>query len=79
MSTSKITNSEVLACITKMRETSKERKFQQTVELQIGLKDYDPQKDKRFSGTVRLPNIPRPKPSPLCSPPPPSMQGWQGW
>lgn len=61
MSTSKITNAEVLGCITKMRETSKERKFQQTVELQIGLKDYDPQKDKRFSGTVRLPNIPRPK------------------
>ena len=61
MSTSKISNTEVLACITKMRETTKERKFQQTVELQIGLKDYDPQKDKRFSGTVRLPNIPRPK------------------
>ena len=61
MSTSKISNTEVLACITKMRENTKERKFQQTVELQIGLKDYDPQKDKRFSGTVRLPNIPRPK------------------
>merc|ERR1712135_196034 len=25
------------------------------------LKNYDPQKDKRFSGTVKLPNIPRPK------------------
>jgi large subunit ribosomal protein L10Ae len=24
------------------------------------LKNYDPQRDKRFSGTVRLPNIPRP-------------------
>merc|ERR1712091_664181 len=24
------------------------------------LKNYDPQKDKRFSGTVKLPNIPRP-------------------
>jgi len=23
------------------------------VELQIGLKNYDPQKDKRFSGTVK--------------------------
>jgi large subunit ribosomal protein L10Ae len=31
------------------------------VELQIGLKNYDPQRDKRFSGTVRLKNIPRPK------------------
>ena len=25
------------------------------------LKNYDPQKDKRFSGTVKLKNIPRPK------------------
>jgi len=32
------------------------RKFVETVELQIGLKNYDPQKDKRFSGTLRLPN-----------------------
>ena len=44
-----------------MREkTTKERKFTETVELQIGLKDYDPQKDKRFVGAVRLPNVPRP-------------------
>merc|ERR1712027_302675 len=38
----------------------KQRKFLETVELQITLKNYDPQKDKRFSGTVKLPNIPRP-------------------
>merc|ERR1712166_440135 len=44
-----------------MRESTKTRKFTQTVELQISLKDYDPQKDKRFVGTVRLPNVPRPK------------------
>lgn len=31
----------------------KKRKFLETVELQIGLKNYDPQKDKRFSGTVK--------------------------
>eukprot|EP01025_Chloroclados_australasicus_P018733 TRINITY_DN1996_c0_g1_i1.p2 TRINITY_DN1996_c0_g1~~TRINITY_DN1996_c0_g1_i1.p2 ORF type:complete len:217 (-),score=29.28 TRINITY_DN1996_c0_g1_i1:306-956(-) len=37
------------------------RKFVETVELQIGLKNYDPQKDKRFSGTVKLPNLPRPR------------------
>jgi hypothetical protein len=30
------------------------------VELQIGLKNYDPQRDKRFSGTVKLPRVPRP-------------------
>ena len=39
----------------------KKRKFMETVELQISLKNYDPQKDKRFSGTVKLKHIPRPK------------------
>jgi ribosomal protein L1 len=29
-------------------------------ELQIGLKNYDPQRDKRFSGTIKLPTVPRP-------------------
>lgn len=29
-------------------------RFLETVELQISLKNHDPQKDKRFSGTVRL-------------------------
>ncbi|KAK5976016.1 Ribosomal protein [Trichostrongylus colubriformis] len=38
----------------------KKRKFRETVELQIGLKNYDPQKDKRFSGAVRLKSVPRP-------------------
>lgn len=37
----------------------KKRGFLETVELQIGLKDYDTQRDKRFSGTVILPNIPK--------------------
>ncbi|PFH45767.1 hypothetical protein AMATHDRAFT_51478 [Amanita thiersii Skay4041] len=31
----------------------KKRKFVETIELQIGLKNYDPQRDKRFSGTVK--------------------------
>ena len=39
----------------------KHRKFLEMVELQISLKNYDPQKDKRFSGTVRLKSTPRPK------------------
>ena len=38
----------------------KKRNFLETVELQIGLKNYDPQRDKRFSGTVKLPKVPRP-------------------
>jgi len=40
---------------------AKPRKFLETIELQIGLKNYDPQKDKRFSGSVRLPFVPRPR------------------
>jgi len=38
----------------------KKRKFRETVELQIALKNYDPQKDKRFNGSVRLKSVPRP-------------------
>merc|ERR1719273_1671047 len=56
----KINNAGVAAAIKEMREGTKAGKFTQTVELQIGLKDYDPQKDKRFVGTVRLPNMSRP-------------------
>jgi len=36
------------------------RKFRESVELQVTLKNYDPQRDKRFSGTVRLKFIPKP-------------------
>ncbi|KAI5301300.1 60S ribosomal protein L10a [Ascosphaera pollenicola] len=43
----------------------KKRNFLETVELQIGLKNYDPQRDKRFSGTIRLPSVPRPNMS-IC-------------
>lgn len=43
----------------------KKRNFTETVELQIGLKNYDPQRDKRFSGTIKLPNVPRPNMS-IC-------------
>ena len=37
----------------------KKRKFTESIELQITLKNYDPQRDKRFSGTFRLPTIPK--------------------
>jgi large subunit ribosomal protein L10Ae len=43
----------------------KKRNFIETIELQIGLKNYDPQRDKRFSGTIKLPNLPRPRMS-IC-------------
>jgi len=39
----------------------KKRGFLETIELQIALKNYDPNKDKRFSGVLVLPHIPRPK------------------
>jgi len=58
--TAKVTRAMVLENVKEMRLAATERKFTQTVELQLGLKDYDPQKDKRFVGTVRLPNMPRP-------------------
>lgn len=38
----------------------KKRKFVESIELQVTLKNYDPLRDKRFSGTFRLPVIPRP-------------------
>jgi large subunit ribosomal protein L10Ae len=37
----------------------KQRKFLETVELQVALKNYDPQKDKRFSGVIELPHRPK--------------------
>jgi len=39
----------------------KKRNFTETIEAQITLKNYDPVRDKRFSGTFRLPTVPRPK------------------
>ena len=38
----------------------KVRKFTETIEMQIALKNYDPNRDKRFSGTFKLPTVPRP-------------------
>lgn len=42
-------------CVNAVIQASKDKKrnFLETVEIQIGLKNYDPQKDKRFSGTVK--------------------------
>merc|ERR1711936_954824 len=45
----------------KYSKETKQRKFVETIDLQIGLKNYDPQKDKRFSGTVKLKHVPRQK------------------
>jgi len=60
---SKVSKETLYECVNATLEhsTTKKRKFLETVELQIGLKNYDPKKDKRFSGTVKLKNIPKPK------------------
>ena len=60
---SKITRDTLYECVKAILDGSQEKKrnFLETVELQIALKNYDPQKDKRFSGTVRLKHVPRPK------------------
>merc|ERR1712058_66164 len=57
----KDTLKESVAELLKHSLETKKRKFMETVDLQIGLKNYDPQKDKRFSGTVKLKHVPRPK------------------
>lgn len=53
---SKISVSSVRGSIKELLATAngeKKRNFVETIELQIGLKNYDPQRDKRFSGTVK--------------------------
>lgn len=50
----------VCAAIVKESAEAK-RGFVETVELQIGLKNYDPQKDKRFSGSIKLPTVTKAK------------------
>ena len=44
-----------------MLETRKKRKFPESIELQIGLRDYDPEKEKRFVGSIKLPHCPHPR------------------
>lgn len=52
---SKVSKDILYECVNELLKASadKKRKFLESVELQIGLKNYDPQKDKRFSGTVK--------------------------
>ena len=53
---SKVSKETLFECVREVIKYSKEtkpRKFPETIDLQIGLKNYDPQKDKRFSGTVK--------------------------
>lgn len=58
---SRISQVEVFDAVSKILNHSdkNKKKFIESVELQIGLKNYDPKKDKRFSGTITLPNTPK--------------------
>ena len=59
----KLSQEKVSKAIEKILENSvtNKRNFNESFELQIGLKNYDPKKDKRFSGTISLPHIPKTK------------------
>ncbi|CAL6067089.1 Ribosomal_protein L10a [Hexamita inflata] len=43
----------------KPARTPKQYKFTETIELQVGLKNYDPKKDPRFNAALVLPNLPK--------------------
>mmetsp|Transcript_6630 Transcript_6630/g.20079 ORF Transcript_6630/g.20079 Transcript_6630/m.20079 type:complete len:218 (+) Transcript_6630:75-728(+) len=60
---SKLPASTIRAAVADILSESKEtkRNFLETIELQVGLKNYDTKKDKRFSGSIKLPHLPRPK------------------
>ena len=60
---SKINSEALKECISKILKgaADKKRKFEETIELQVVLKNYDTQKDKRFAGSIKLPNLPRPR------------------
>jgi len=51
---------ETILAYSRGEEGGKKRNFQETIEIQIMLKGYDPSKDKRFNGSVKLPFPARP-------------------
>lgn len=61
---SKLSGEIVKEAIQKVLENANgenKRNFLETIELQIALKNYDQNKEKRFTGTIVLPYVPRPK------------------
>jgi len=58
---SKIPPQVITEAITAMLAERKKRKFVESVDLQVNLKNYDVQKDKRFAGSLRLPVNCRPR------------------
>ena len=58
---SKIPPQQLMDAIEAMLKDRKERKFKESIDLQVNLKNYDSNKDKRFSGSLKLPNVCRPR------------------
>jgi large subunit ribosomal protein L10Ae len=60
---SKLSSETLAEAVKALLAHSKEKKrgFVETIELQVALKNYDPSKDKRFSGVLRLPQAPKTK------------------
>ena len=57
---SKIPPQQLMEAIQSVLSNRKERKFAESIDLQVNLKNYDTQKDKRFAGSLCLPNNCRP-------------------
>ena len=52
---------EAIKNILEFSKNKKSRKFIESIDLQVNLKNYDLSRDKRFSGSIKLPNIARPR------------------
>uniref|UniRef100_A0A7S1LDG2 Ribosomal protein n=2 Tax=Neobodo designis TaxID=312471 RepID=A0A7S1LDG2_NEODS len=63
---SKIPPQQMLEAINTILTERKKRKFVESVDLQVNLKNYDTQKDKRFAGSLRLPANCRPRMTVCC-------------
>ncbi|KAL7676905.1 hypothetical protein ACOME3_003161 [Neoechinorhynchus agilis] len=63
MSRSKLSQETLLDAVQSVLDGSqeKQRKFTETVELIVVLKNFDPKRDKRFAGSIRIPYAPRPR------------------
>jgi large subunit ribosomal protein L10Ae len=57
---SKIPADELRKAANQVLHPEKKRKFLETIELQLSLKGYDPNRDKRFNGSIAMPYVPRP-------------------
>jgi len=53
-------NDAVKAVLSFANNKDNKKKFTETIELQVVLKNYDKNKDKRFAGQLVLPTVPRP-------------------